>query len=209
MIPAILLPHPAVAVPAGLRISFDCTPNADGSLSLRYRLDGEISALCLPAPVASPGPADGLWQHSCCELFVAEEGDAYREFNFSPSGEWAAYAFSAYRQRLDWQPAAAPQIGCNTSATSIELWVELPAALLPAAPEFHLSATAVIETRDGALSYWALHHAGERPDFHRRESFVLSLPDTPVVGAAIGRESPTPLSRSFAGNARSYKTLPP
>lgn len=177
MKPHVLQPHPSVAAPSGLQIEFDCTQRADGSLSLRYRLEGEIADLRLPAPLASPGPADGLWQHSCCELFVTEEGDAYREFNFSPSGEWAAYAFSGYRQRVAWQPTAAPQIRCSTNTAGIELRVELPGVLLPTTTKFHLSATAVIETRGGALSYWALHHAGERPDFHRRESFVLTLPD--------------------------------
>lgn len=171
-----LQPHPAAVSPPGLQIRFGCTQLADSSLNLRYQLSGNLAALRLPAPLASPGPADGLWQHSCCELFLAEEGGAYREFNFAPSGEWAAYAFADYRQRLDWAPAAAPLIRTHTDAGIFELQVELPTALLPAAERFAMSATAVIETHAGELSYWALAHAGERPDFHRRESFVLSLP---------------------------------
>jgi hypothetical protein len=28
-------------------------------------------------------------------------------------------------------------------------------------------------------SYWALTHTGERPDFHRRDSFLLEVPEIP------------------------------
>jgi len=41
---------------------------------------------------------DGLWRTTCLELFVKSVDDpAYFEFNFSPSGQWAAYQFDAYR----------------------------------------------------------------------------------------------------------------
>jgi hypothetical protein len=35
--------------------------------------------------------------------------------------------------------------------------------------------SAVIEERDGMLSYWALRHAPGKPDFHRRDGFALEL----------------------------------
>jgi len=35
--------------------------------------------------------------------------------------------------------------------------------------------TAVIETQDGNLSYWALHHPAERPDFHRNAGWTAEL----------------------------------
>ena len=38
--------------------------------------------------------------------------------------------------------------------------------------------TAVIETLDGAISYWALAHPAEKPDFHHPDSFILILPET-------------------------------
>jgi hypothetical protein len=38
-----------------------------------------------------------------------------------------------------------------------------------------LGLTAVIEDRAQVLSYWALAHASEKPDFHRAESFVAAL----------------------------------
>ena len=63
-----------------------------------YRVEGRLDRLQVPQPRA-PRFADGLWRHTCCEIFVARDGSpAYHEFNFSPSGEWAAYAFSGYRE---------------------------------------------------------------------------------------------------------------
>ena len=35
--------------------------------------------------------------------------------------------------------------------------------------------TAIIQTKDGKESYWALAHPGKQADFHLRESFILSL----------------------------------
>ena len=55
------------------------------------------SALLVPAP-APPVRTDGLWRHTCFEAFIAPAGSSeYWEYNFSPSGAWAAYHFTAYR----------------------------------------------------------------------------------------------------------------
>lgn len=145
-------------------------------------------ALCLPAPVAAPGPADGLWQHSCVELFVAlPEQPGYLEFNFSPSGQWAAYAFADYRQRLEGTACPElprPGIDCQRMADSVVLTADLPLAAFPPAfrqaAQWQIGLTAVVEAASGALSYWALHHPGERPDFHHRGGMVatLALPET-------------------------------
>ena len=34
---------------------------------------------------------------------------------------------------------------------------------------------AVVERKDGTLEYWALRHAAAQPDFHARDTFVLTL----------------------------------
>jgi hypothetical protein len=66
-----------------------------GGLELTYRVEGR--ALALPAS-AVPARADNLWKTTCFELFLGQAGTTYREFNFSPSGQWATYAFAAYRE---------------------------------------------------------------------------------------------------------------
>jgi len=58
------------------------------------------SALKVPAPTA-PARAYGLWKHTCFEVFLMDPNDgSYLEFNFAPSGEWAAYRFDGYRKGM-------------------------------------------------------------------------------------------------------------
>lgn len=154
-------------------VRVDTTPAGD--LRLAYRLQGGAQ-LRLPSPV-SPGPADDLWQHTCCEAFVAEvSGTGYREFNFSPSGAWAVYAFRAYRERLpDWRAGAAPQIRCAPAADDVRLEAVIPRLLLPATPA-RLGLSVVLETVHGDKTYWALAHVAAQPDFHLAASFTLPLP---------------------------------
>lgn len=156
---------------------------SDGGLQLHFELHPQLDALRIPAPVQA-GFADELWRHTCFEAFVGSSKSlAYREFNFSPSGQWAAYAFTDYRQRdLSWQPSPAPHVATHQTADGLVLEAQIPAALLPSdIGNLHIGLSAVIEAADGALSYWALTHPGERPDFHQRTAFTLRLAshDTP------------------------------
>ena len=170
-----LLPHAAVTAPGKLNLAAGYAWLTADGLRLSYRLQGGMADLRIPAP-QQPEQADGLWQHTCCEAFVAEgESSGYREFNLAPSGCWAAYRFTDYRQRdADWRPAAAPRIACRHDKDSLWLTAEIPAALLPSKPT-RLGLTAVLETRAGERSYWALRHAAPQPDFHLSASFTLPL----------------------------------
>lgn len=171
----VLICHPVEAHPPALTLVVEVDWADSGALRLRYRFSGAIDRLRLPAPTA-PGAADGLWQHTCCEAFVAGAGAAYHEFNLAPSSRWAAYRFFTYRGRDEaWQPAAAPSIVCRRDGEQFELLAEVPAVLLPAAPRLRLGLTAVVETDDDRKTYWALKHAAARPDFHLDASFVLPL----------------------------------
>lgn len=171
-----LLCHAANNMPYGIAVSVAAAWTAAQGLRLEYRLRGAIAPLRLPPP-AAPQAADGLWQHTCCEAFVAVPGEpAYREFNFSPSSRWAAYRFDAYRQRdMDWQPPAQPVVSLQAAGEDIRLLADIPASLLPASACLDVGLTVVIETLTGDKSYWALRHCGQQPDFHLRDSFILHL----------------------------------
>jgi hypothetical protein len=170
-----LLCHPSRPCQTPLRLTVGITLT-EAALRLRYRLVGPMNALRIPPLIARAGFGDGLWQHCCFELFASTvHSKAYREFNFSPSGQWAAYAFTDYRERCAWQPLAAPRIHVETDCETLEVLIELPQLLLPEAMQLQLGVSAVIESASGELTYWALNHAGARPDFHRRESFILEL----------------------------------
>lgn len=171
--------HPATPSGVALTIAVEMRAQAE-ALRLRYTLSGDTTALRIPAPTA-PLPVDGLWQHTCFEAFVAAaEQPAYREFNFSPSSEWAAYRFLRERQRdaasEALEPVRLPPPLAETSPGALVLTVHIPASALPRSPAtLAIGLCAVIEERDGRLSYWALQHPGERPDFHHPHGRSLRL----------------------------------
>lgn len=173
-----LVCHPAAPCALPLRIEATLALIETGphhGWLLRYALRGDVSRLRVPTPVP-PGPADGLWQHTCFEAFIGVAGEAaYREFNWAPSGQWAAYRFSAERQRdaaaEAQQGPLVPRIEVHTGPESLCLLVGLPMSALPlptAAQVWEVGLSAVIETSDGQLSHWALQHPSARPDFHHR-----------------------------------------
>jgi hypothetical protein len=54
----------------------------------------------------------------------------------------------------------------------------IPISALPelaGAPTIHAGLAAVIEAADESLSYWALAHAGEKPDFHDPVTFAMRV----------------------------------
>lgn len=129
----------------------------------------------MPAP-QKPYRSEDLWQTTCFELFVKDAGEKYREFNFSPSSQWAAYTFEGYRAGREPLPLDEPPDGWF----SIETWDGL---LLRATVKTALESntriglSAIIEETDGTKSYWALAHPpGDKPDFHDPACFALELP---------------------------------
>lgn len=146
-----------------------------GILTLAFALEGDISGLHIPEPRSSRR-ADGLWRHTCFEVFVmAEDGTGYREFNFSPSGEWAVYAFHGYRDGGVLEIELTPGIVVRRSGRRLELAAEICRDFLPPGRPLRLGLSAVVEHADGGLSYWALRHPPGKPDFHHTEAFASRL----------------------------------
>lgn len=160
-----------------LQVEVEATP--EGGLQLRYDLTADLTQLRIPAPQV-PAEVNDLWKNICFELFVAVEGDTgYHEFNFSPSGQWAAYAFSNYRERSEWTSSQAPYISISQTNTGhLILEAMITAADIPpniSGKPLQLGLTAVIEAEDGSCSYWALLHPSDHPDFHHRAGFACIL----------------------------------
>lgn len=152
----------------------------EGAIVLRYQLRADLAQLALPAPVIA-ARADGLWRRTCLEAFIARTGArVYHELNFSPSGQWAAYRFCAYRSGMEPIPLrAAPAAHWRFETDRVELDVLLPIDCVPAADSgssLRIGLAAVIEARSGTITHWALRHDAGGPDFHRATSFVLELP---------------------------------
>ncbi|MFT3760557.1 DOMON-like domain-containing protein [Thauera sp.] len=182
-----LRPHsstaPATSVdhtpPVGMLLATMYAPPEGGAV-FEFKLeDSRLGALRIP-PATAPGAADELWKHTCFEAFVGVQGEpGYREFNFSPSGQWAIYDFSAPRERdTGWHTEAEPQLRFEQDGDAAWLEARVPAAALPAVPpgtDLEIGLAAVIERSDGELEYWAVSHPAPQPDFHARNGFVLTL----------------------------------
>ena len=122
---------------------------------------------------------------TCFETFLGADGEsAYREWNFAPSGEWAAYDFIAYREGRTDADAASPYVRIEDNLT----WWALGATIaVPAGPRWQLGLSAILEEKDGTKSYWALAHPdGDKPDFHDPVCFAAR--SIPGVGIRRGFE---------------------
>jgi hypothetical protein len=165
-----LVCHPQTPCEAVRSIHAQVARTPQGLLELTYRIAGDLERVRIPEPRA-PAQRERLWQNTCCEIFVARpDRPAYHEFNFSPSGDWAGYAFERYRDGavLD---IPDPRIAVRGSSCELELQASIPVA----DGQLRVGISVVIEELNGVLSYWALRHAAGKPDFHRAEAFALEL----------------------------------
>jgi hypothetical protein len=142
-------------------------------LMLQFRADCALHELRL-SPPRPPLRRDGLWQTTCCELFIKGEGESYTEYNFAPTSEWAAYRFSGYRQNDGWLEFDEPPMVIGPAAKLG--YFRLDAIIrLDRCDELIIGLSAIIEEIDGTKSYWALAHPPGPPDFHHPDCFALTL----------------------------------
>jgi hypothetical protein len=171
--------HPSTPCETIRRFEARARRTPEGMLALTYSIEGDPAGIRIPEP-ASPRRADGLWRRTCCEAFLAEPGlPAYYEFNLAPSSEWALYRFETYRAGMaDVATTRPPGIVLRRDAHSLELAAAIDLNALPTAladANLRLALSAVIEETDGRLSYWAIAHPPDKPDFHHPDSFALTL----------------------------------
>jgi hypothetical protein len=171
---ALLVPHPdsnagrVTRIEAGVHVG-------PKTLRLSYKLEGEVAALRVPAD-AGVRRGTKLWEHTCFEAFLRQKGQrAYYEFNFSPSRQWDAMLFPTYRDGSPIAQDAVTQvmIAREPNLLRLDALVMLDRLPEPPARPFELGLSAVIESRAGGISFWALKHAPGRADFHHADSFAL------------------------------------
>jgi len=170
--------HPAIPTQVVHGVAVQVGWGNGGALALTFALTGDLARLRIPAP-QPPRRADSLWQHTCFEAFLRHKGEpAYCEFNFAPSGEWAAYAFRHYRDGVSLAQDLDPRITVRRTRDRLELDAIIRLECLPPAlsrARVQLALSAVVEDEQGVLSYWALTHPPGRPDFHHPDAFALEL----------------------------------
>jgi len=177
-----LICHPSRPAAGIDAVTVGLTPASTGQMEFRFRIAAPVGILQVPPPGTDVEvPVDGLWQHTCCEVFLARMGQpAYREFNFSPSGHWAAYAFSATRQRdvsAEGDLRRRPEIQVNHGPDGFDMRVTLLPQHFPSGDQaLCVGLSAVLEAAsDASCSYWALRHPTAVPDFHHRGAFALCI----------------------------------
>jgi hypothetical protein len=173
-----LVPHP-LTPPADppfkvwANVEHAASFGAVATTNIWFGVSAPTGRFVIPEPL-NPVRADGLWQTTCFEAFLRPVSEqTYREWNFAPSGQWAAYDFSGYREgSVDADIAAAPYVRFEDNFT----WWALGATIgVDAAVTWEFGLSAVLEEKDGTKSYWALAHTGDKPDFHAPGCFTARL----------------------------------
>jgi len=147
--------------------------------TIHYALTGKIEDIFLPSLLVNPTRKDDLWKTTCLEFFVAiEDLPQYWEFNLSPSGDWNVYYMDAYRRigfreetsikRLQFETQKAANSFLLAAGVDLKPIIRLEQIL-------EVGVTAVIQTKEGRETYWALKHPASEADFHQRESFDLAM----------------------------------
>ena len=173
-----LVPHPATppsepAFKVWVNVDHAGALGVVATTNIWFGIGAPASRFVLPES-EEPQRTDDLWKTTCFEAFLRAEGqDAYREWNFSPSGNWAAYDFESYREGRSEPEVAAPYIRVEDNMT----WWAIGATInADAEIVWSLGLSAVLEEKDGTKSYWALAHgAGDKPDFHDAACFAAHL----------------------------------
>lgn len=143
-------------------------------LRLRWRIEG-AQALVIPA-FAGRGRAEELWRTTCFELFARPEGgEAYVEFNLSPSDRWNAFDFSSYREGMRDRPLSPEPVCTMRQGSSFAIFDgAIPRTAIPIGSSA-INLAAVLEEEGGTISYWALAHPADKPDFHDPACFTGTL----------------------------------
>lgn len=188
-----LHPFPTAAAQPGAPAEPELTgelrllPAERPKLEFDLLLRGSLEELRLAPEAKAPVRRDELWTTTCFEFFLcAPEDSPYWEFNLSPCGDWNVYRFSSYRTGRA-PEAFYADLPFRTRRSPNGLKLSLRCPLPPGlSPDHGLRAavTAVIESRWGGLSWWALHHPAEEPDFHHRSGFTLGLDLQGAAGSA-------------------------
>jgi hypothetical protein len=174
-----LVPHPATPPadpPFNLWVNVDHAAmlGSTATTNIWFGVGAPVGRFVVPE-AEEPGRADELWKTTCFEAFLRAAGEqSYREWNFAPSADWAAYDFTSYRDGM-----AAAEVGASPyirMEDNFTWWGVGATIAVEAGPAWELGLSAVLEEKDGTKSYWALAHpAGDKPDFHSPDCFAAKL----------------------------------
>jgi len=147
-------------------------------LTILYELSGPLDNLAITPTADNPTRMERLWEKTCFELFLKfGDSDPYWEFNLSPSGDWNVYRFSAYREGMQEERAFIDlpfslQTGQDRLGVDLNVNIE---KILQQDITVNAAVSAVLKSKSGDISFWALTHKSISPDFHSSEGFLIEL----------------------------------
>lgn len=151
-------------------------PHPEISLRLlggRVHLDLDAPYWGDPAPEATVGPCEGLWNYEVVELFIAGAGTRYLELELGPHGH---HLFFGLRDIRRVEHEALPLLELDVSK-GVERWrahASFDGELLPPGPyRINLCAIRGVDPRE-YRSLVAL--PGEAPDFHQPDLWRRGWP---------------------------------
>ena len=145
------------------------------SLMIEYNLQDPLGSIKWPDQVKNPARKDYLWRTTCLEVFIApQHHQQYWEVNLAPTRDWNVYHFDEYLTGMEPEKRI---VSVETVVVGKKLQATIHLTEIQVVGPLQLGISAVMENaKDGNQSFWALTHPGkEKPDFHRRDCFVMSI----------------------------------
>ena len=145
-------------------------------LNLRYQLRGDLSTVIIPKSNSSPTRQYDLWDRTCFEFFLRlKDTSKYWEFNLAPTGDWNVFRFPIYRQDIAEEMSFKdlPFKVMQNEYLRLNINIDLD-RIIDREQNLDVAITTVVE-QDRQLSYWALVHPAQEPDFHHQDSFLIEL----------------------------------
>ena len=174
-----LVPHPATppsqpGFKLWANVDHAAAFGAAATVNIWFGVGAPASRFVLPE-ADEPSRADELWRTTCFEAFLREEGaDGYSEWNFAPSGQWAAYDFIRPRGygRGSTSPLR-PTSGWRTISPGGRLEPRFR-SMLEKAGSSRSRRSLRRRTAPSPTGRWPMR--ADKPDFHHPDCFVAKLP---------------------------------
>ncbi len=145
-----------------------------GILHFSFRAEGTLDEIVFPKAREKVMRRDEIWKSTCFEVFLLSEDGSYLEVNLGSSGDWNVYRFDSYRSGRK-LAAKFEVVLTQFEKTSGQLNLKAEVRGPWSKVQLKQVGLAVIFEEGGTsdLSYWALAHREDRPDFHDLVNFKI------------------------------------
>lgn len=146
----------------------------NNKITLEYQVLGHMAHYHFPKPTKQKR-ANNLWLDSSFELFLAPKNrTSYYEINVSPSTQWNAYMFQAYKQEMKESTIfSTPSIKILHLEEEYSFSFEMAVQEGFLSQKLEINLAVILLGNDGVRNFYSLVKGEGMPDFHDREGFVV------------------------------------